>query len=56
MAMEKYATYRIFKNKQTGELKRILVSDEGSMNKVAGLKDENCWVELETDPETNVPE
>ena len=51
--MEKYATYRIFKNKQTGEIKRIQLSEEDSMSKVAGLKDEKVWVELETDPESN---
>ena len=51
--MEKYATYRIFKNKQTGEIKRIQLSEENSMDKVASLKDEKAWVELDTDPENN---
>ena len=50
MSMEKYATYRIFKHKTTGELKRVLVSEDDSIEKIASLKDENCWFELEEDP------
>ena len=50
--MEKYATYRIFKNKQTGELKKIQLSEEDAITKVASLKDEKVWVELDHDPES----
>mgnify|MGYP003153808403 CR=1 FL=1 len=54
MSMEKYATYRVFKNKQTGEIKRVLVSEEETMDKIASLTNERVWVELESDPKADV--
>ena len=52
MAMNKYATYRVFKHKQTGELVRVAhTNDETEMTKVADLKDERCWIEMDADPD-----
>jgi len=56
MTMIKYATYRVFKHKQTGELVRVAhTNDDIEMTKVANLKDEQCWVEMDTDPDLLQP-
>ena len=48
--MEKYATYKIFKHKTTGEIKRVPVEDPEELSKYAtGSKSD--WLELETDPD-----
>jgi len=46
--MEKYATYQIFKNVETAELKRIPLDDPEGIEKVA---QDSKWVELDYDPE-----
>jgi hypothetical protein len=46
--MEKYGTYRIFQNKETGALKKILLEENTELEKVAS---NNIWRELEFDPE-----
>ena len=57
MTMNKYATYRVFKNKQTGEIVRVAhTSDDKEMTKVSELKDEKCWIEMDIDPENNTIE
>lgn len=45
--MEKYGTYRIFKNTETGEIKRIPSSDEEGMEKASSAE----WLEIFEDPE-----
>ena len=45
--MEKYATYRVFQNKETREIKRVLIDDEQDLEKTAS---ENKWIELEEEP------
>lgn len=52
--MEKYATYRLFKNETTGEIKKVLVSTEDGLEKVASYEDNSEWVELDKDPEEQV--
>ena len=51
--MEKYGTYLVFKNKATGEIKRLPVRDEeqGEMMKLAHAEN---WEELEYDPEDTI--
>jgi hypothetical protein len=46
--MEKYGTYKIFKNTQTNEVKRIPFdgTDINTLEKTAGVNT-NEWVELE---------
>ena len=57
MTMTKYATYRVFKHKTTGEIIRIKRTEDNSeMTKVSSLEDENCWIEVESDPDTGVEE
>jgi hypothetical protein len=47
--MEKYATYRVFKNEKTGEIIRVKPGD--SLEKVA--KDMSDFKELQSDPEVS---
>jgi len=47
--MEKYGTYRVFKNLATNEIKRIPYTDEEALEKLAGKEAE--WAELDYDPE-----
>ena len=55
MTMKKYATYRVFKHKTTGEVVRVAhTQDDDEMTKVSELKDERCWIEVEQDPEDDV--
>jgi len=42
--MEKYGTYKIYKNIDSGEILRLLV-DSAEFTKVAS--DESAWIELE---------
>ena len=49
MAMEKYATYRVFKHKTTGDIKRVALEEIENFEKTAS----NAWVEIDTDPEGN---
>lgn len=46
--MEKYGTYLVYKNKYTGEIKRIPLTDEEEIEKTASSDE---WVELDKDPE-----
>lgn len=46
--MEKYATYRIFKNEDTGEIKRVPHEQEDLMSKVSSKSE---WKEIYEDPE-----
>ena len=46
--MEKYATYNVFENKDTKEIKRIPFTNEVEMVKLANHAD---WILLEKDPE-----
>tara|TARA_Y100000593_G_C4086542_1_gene226439 strand:+ start:70 stop:249 length:180 start_codon:yes stop_codon:yes gene_type:complete len=55
MTLTKYATYRVFKHKTTGEIVRVAhTSDDKELEKVSELKDERCWIEMESDPEEDV--
>lgn len=57
MTMTKYATYRVFKHKTTGEIIRVKrTEDNAEITKVSSLKDERCWVEMDSDPDTDVEE
>ena len=47
--MEKYGTYKVYKNKTTGEILRVLVDSE-EFQKVA--TDLSAWIELDEDPGT----
>jgi hypothetical protein len=47
--MEKYGTYRIFKNKITGEIKTLLIDEEENLEKVASVE----WVEIFTEIEVD---
>jgi hypothetical protein len=51
--MTKYGTYKIFKHKVSGELRRLRYESSEDIEKIAKLKDERCWIELEEDPENN---
>ena len=46
--MEKYGTYKVYKNKTTGEILRVLVDSE-EFQKVA--EDLTAWIELKQDPD-----
>lgn len=51
MTMNKYATYRVFKHKTTGEVIRVAhTNDNKELEKVSELKDERCWIEMDEDP------
>lgn len=43
--MEKYATYQVYENKDTGEIKRVPVTEE--MEKISSSE----WKELDHDPQ-----
>tara|TARA_B100000131_G_C17567322_1_gene389393 strand:- start:131 stop:280 length:150 start_codon:yes stop_codon:yes gene_type:complete len=47
--MEKYATYRVYKHKTTGEIKRVSPEEMTDFEKIAS----NEWIELDKDPETD---
>lgn len=49
--MEKYGTYRIYKNKKTGEIQRLSEAElkEKDLEKTAELNED--WEELEEDPD-----
>tara|TARA_R100000152_G_C6597373_1_gene55735 strand:- start:363 stop:512 length:150 start_codon:yes stop_codon:yes gene_type:complete len=47
--MEKYATYRIFENIKTGDIKKVLVKDD-NLEKIAQYETSD-WKELDHDPE-----
>ena len=49
MTMEKYATYRVFKHKTTGDIKRVALEEIDAFEKTAS----NDWIELDNDPEGN---
>ncbi len=51
--MTKYGTYKVFKHKVSGELLRLRYESPEDIEKIAELKDERCWIELEEDPENN---
>ena len=46
--MEKYGTYKVYKNKTTGEILRVLI-DSDEFQKVA--EDMGAWIELKEDPD-----
>ncbi len=46
--MEKYATYQVFKNIVTGELKRIPLDNTEGIEKLGA---DTEWIELDYDPE-----
>lgn len=46
--MEKYGTYNVFEHEETKELKRIPISDQKEMVKIANQAD---WKLLDKDPE-----
>ena len=48
--MEKYGTYDVYKNKQTGELRRIPHTNDNMLEKSAGLNSDE-WEKLNNDPE-----
>ena len=50
MSMEKYATYKVFKHKTTGEIKRIAVEDSEELAKFA-TNETSDWLELDADPD-----
>jgi hypothetical protein len=50
MAMEKYATYKVFKHKTTGEIRRVPVEDKTELEKTASTTN---WIELDVDPQPN---
>lgn len=47
--MDKYATYRVFKNTQTGEIRRYLMDDEIN-NELEKIAESTEWEELDEDP------
>lgn len=47
--MEKYGTYKVYKHKITGEIKRVSLNSE-DLEKVS--EDSNQWEELEYEPGT----
>ena len=49
--MEKYATYNVFQNVETKEIKRIPLSDEKEMEKTASAQG---WIMLDKDPEDEI--
>jgi len=51
--LEKYGTYRVFKNIKTGEVKRVKVSTDETptLKKYASKKSD--WEELDYDPRSN---
>lgn len=52
--MEKYATYRVFKNTRTQEIKRLLLTDEEELEKTASSDE---WIEIfEDEDETAIPD
>ena len=51
MSMEKYATYRVFKHKTTGELKRIAITEEAELEKIAAAFATSQWTEVHEDTE-----
>ena len=48
MAMDKYATYYVFMNKQTHEIKRVLLDELLEFEKTAEISDWEC---LDTEPD-----
>lgn len=48
--MEKYATYNIFMNKDTKEIKRIPLHDQQEMTKLANMYN---WELIDKEPEEN---
>ena len=57
--LTKYGTYRVFKHKETGEIKRILIKEANndlSLKKLSNIKDQGCWIELDEDPEIKEPD
>lgn len=46
--MEKYGTYRLFVNKETGEEKQIQITDEEELTKIAN---DSEWEEEKEDEE-----
>jgi hypothetical protein len=52
MTMNKYATYRVFKHKTTGEVIRVAHTEDGviELEKVSELENERCWIEMDADP------
>ncbi|HNW88089.1 MAG TPA: hypothetical protein PKN48_00370 [Bacteroidales bacterium] len=46
--IEKYGTYRVFQNKETGALRKISLEEDKELEKVAS---DAIWKELEFDPE-----
>jgi hypothetical protein len=51
MAMEKYATYKVFKHKTTGELRRVPLENTNELEKTASTDE---WIELDVDPRPEV--
>lgn len=49
--MVKYATYSIFKNKNTGEIKRIPFKDDVQENMIKEGHANSEWVELGEEPD-----
>ncbi len=47
--MEKYGTYTVYENIKTGEIKRVPVQEETSIEKIG--EDVNLWKKLDSDPE-----
>jgi hypothetical protein len=46
--MEKYATYEVFENKNTKEIKRVSLTDKEELAKIAEAPE---WKQLDNDPE-----
>lgn len=46
--MEKYGTYEVFENTDTGEIKRVPVTDPNTITKTAEKKKD--WKKLDKDP------
>lgn len=46
--MEKYATYQVFENKNTGEIKKVPLDNTEGLEKLA---QDSEWIELDYDPE-----
>lgn len=52
--MEKYATYKVYKNKDTGEVKRVPLAEvKEESEKTASLKENDNWVEVDEDESYN---
>lgn len=49
--MEKYATYKIFKHKLTGDIKRVPHTPDSKGLKKLSEFSEDLWVELDEDPD-----